>query len=256
MANGTLIDLDQMAEAMNESDTRLTLKGFEDDMKRAYDAGDVEGVRNLTNPIHILRAHLELLEAQHRQQKQSQPPSTPDPPEPPSRIPRYAQESLEPHPILDAVDNMVVRPVEHALGADIPLPPEAYHNTGGPNPAAVFWNALRTTHPDPLSVIRAIWRVTVTTFEWVVWDFREFVRLFRAWDGTAGMLLGHPQYLLDLVWRTAVSALIVIGAAEIGPILVLVTEWGRLVVEAIVGAFHLGLDAIRSIRRQVERLHS
>lgn len=120
------------------------------------------------------------------------------------------------------------------LGTDIPLPPGAFHRdiTEGPNPLEAFWVALRTASPThPIELIRSIWNVTVTTFEYVIWDFEEFVRLLRAWNGSVWMFTGHPQYLFDVVWRSLVTGLLVVGMVEIGPLLMVMTEWTKFIVE-------------------------
>lgn len=240
----------EYANQFSDADARIQLSNLEHERDSILWTNDgnknlalLQDYKNLQNFIDALKARLSSVAANPVLDH-----PTVEPP-PPSRGPAAA--------ILTGIDNGVVNPIKHAIGADVPLPAEAYFmGSDGPDLLGVFWDALLHTPPNPAAILRALYRVTTTVFHWVVWDFKEFVRLLHAWDGSWQMLIGHPDYLVAVIWRGLVTVGIVVGGVAVGPVLESITLWLRWVYDAIVGIVHLGLGAVRGVNHQLQRLHS
>jgi hypothetical protein len=220
---------DRYAEQFSETDARIELTNWENELKTQ--GGSASAVENIQRFIDALRKRI----AELTKKPETDHPTQELPPEPPKQTTAAA--------VMTGIGDTVLYPfqkatdaVEHGIGADIPLPAGAFHRdiTEGPNPIAGFWDLIQKTHwTSPIAVIEALWNMTVEVFDWVIWDFKEFVRLVSAWNGSVWMLTGHPQYLFDVIWRSLMTGLIVVGAVMSGPLLMVMTEWTKMVVEVL-----------------------
>ena len=235
---------DRYAQQFSETDARIELVSWENELKQG---GSPDAVRNMQSFVNALKKRLAEVTVKPTENH----PTVEMPPE------KKTAGGL----LIDDIKNVtttatapVVKEVQHITGADIPLPPAAFHRdiTEGPNPMAAFWELLRHTQwTHPLAVIEALWNVTVETFDYVIWDLKEFVRLITAWNGSVWMLTGHPQYLFDLIWRTLMTGLIVVGAVMSGPLLMVMTEWTKMVVEVLVTLGHWVADTVTYTSRRL-----
>lgn len=240
---------DRYAEQFSEPDAKVELANWEAELKASN--GNTSAIQNIQQFVDALKKRIKAVAAKPAEDHPTQ--------EAPLQEPNYQPRSTA-ATILTGIGDSIAYPleratdkVEHIIGADIPLPAAAFHRdiTEGPNPVAAFWDLVRHTEwTHPLSVIEALWNFTVETFDYVIWDFKEFVRLIGAWNGSVWMLTGHPQYLADVVWRSVVTALIVAGAVMSGPLLLVVTEWTKMVVEVLLTMGHWVADSITyTVRR-------
>lgn len=237
---------DQYAEQFSETDARIELTNWENELK----GGGIPptAAQNIQQFIDALKKRLARIAAKPKEEDH---PTVPAPP------PQMSTAAT----VMTGIGETVAAPfehltdkVEHGIGADIPLPPSAFHRdiTEGPNPVAAFWDLVRHTRwTSPLAVIEALWNVTVEVFDYVIWDFQEFVRLVSAWNGSVWMLTGHPQYLFDLIWRSLMTGLIVVGAVMSGPLLMVMTEWTKMVVEVLLTLGHWVADAVTYTSRRL-----
>lgn len=235
---------DTYASQFSETDARLELASWESELKQG---GSPDAIQNMQRFANALRKRL----AELAQKPETDHITEPAPP------PKMSTAATVMTGIGDSVAHpfeLLTDKIEHGIGADIPLPAAAFHRdiTEGPNPVTAFWELIRHTQwTSPISVIEALWNVTVETFDYVIWDLKEFVRLITAWNGSVWMLTGHPQYLFDLIWRTLVTGLIVAGAVMSGPLLLVMTEWTRMVVEVLVTMGHWVVDTVTYTSRRL-----
>ena len=223
---------ERYADQFSADDTRIQLKNWEDDQKSIPVNSPAWG--NIQSYIDALRAHLARLTDPGRNRVPDHPTTPAPPPRVDESVGGYVLTTLT-APVLDPLER-AVDGVEHGLGVDLPLAPGAYHRTwsDGPDPVGRLIRGIRYgSWTNPVAVIWTLWEVTVETFRYVIWDVEEFVRLFRAWNGSLLMLTGHPQYLYDLVWRSLVTGLLAVGLVELAPLLSVMTQWTRWMVDVV-----------------------
>ena len=218
---------DEYANAFSKEDTLVQLDLFEKDRDRA--TGQERA--NLQQFVDALKRHLASLRTNPGSDH-------------PTREPHHLKRNALNNYILSALDAKIVDPIKEYLSD--PLGPDAYHVSywDGPNPLRTAWNALMHTPPNPFSIVRALWDVLVSVIDFVVWDIKDFIRLVRVWNGSIKRLLVHPEFFFDLAWRTMMTVLLIIGAVEIGPILLVLTEWTKIATTVLVDLAKSGVQLI------------
>ena len=117
-----------------------------------------------------------------------------------------------------------------------------------PTPPPDLWGALsQISVRNPLVLFEGIVKATIKLFGYVVWDVNDLVRLMKGWDGTLKMLMVHPTFMMEVIWRVAVTLGIVVGTLEVGPLLLVLTEWIRMLVELLVGVFRIGEGFVQEL---------
>lgn len=244
----SVVGPDTYAQQFSEADARIELTNWQQEQKDLPPSS--EAYKNIQKFVDALKSRLEKL----TKKEETDHPTEEWKPPPPSIGRTLISELTGPvvDPIMRLTDNTETS-IKHWTGNDIPLPPGAEHRdpSEGPDPMGALWNAITQTSPHPLAVIEAIWKVTVTTFDYIVWDVEEFVRLIRAWNGSVYMFVGHPQYLFDVVWRSLVTGLLVAGAVMSGPLLMAMAEWTRMMVEVLLTLGNWLASAVSGVSRSL-----
>lgn len=96
---------------------------------------------------------------------------------------------------------------------------------------------------DPRQLINHLWGLMTSSFNYVVWDYSDFVAQFSTWDGTMLGLMSH----MNLIWRTMITVLITIGLIELVPVteamVRVLTEFGYIMKLA----FNLGVSIMEEV---------
>jgi len=242
---------DTYAAQFSEADARIQLTNWQNDLNALIGDPVHNPMGTLRNKSAIANVQGFIDALQRRLTLVAQKPIVDHPtqewkPAPPPKAIQFLTDITAPitNPVEKVVDNT------ESLIRGPPLPDSTYTDfMSGPNPVGAFWELIRNTRwTHPLEVLRSVWNFTGVVFDYVIWDFEEFVRLFKVWDGTVGMFLHHPTYLFDVVWRVAVTGLMVAGAVMSGPLLMVLTEWVRMIIELIRTVFRGTTYLIKQVR--------
>lgn len=112
-----------------------------------------------------------------------------------------------------------------------------------------WWSDLRQTlHHNPGYLLQSAFTGIIDVLKYIGWNYVDFIDQIHAWDGTWTGLLTHSA----LLWRTAITALITVGLLQAGPLLLAITEWGRMLASLLTSTFELVGDAMGFVWYAVE----
>lgn len=120
-----------------------------------------------------------------------------------------------------------------------------------PPPQPSWWSDLQQTAlQSPTHLVEAMFRGAMEGLRYVGWNYVDFLDQWKSWDGSWTGLLTHAS----LMWRTVVTVLLTAGLIQIGPLLLAVTEWVRMLGAVLVRTFGFVGDAVTLVWNTLEEL--
>lgn len=139
------------------------------------------------------------------------------------------------------LQNPVANPVQYFTDKLIRDPP--------PQPS--WWSDLQHgALRNPGHLLETAFGAVVGGVKYIGWNYVDFFDQIRSWDGTWWGLVQHSA----LLWRTLVTVLLTAGLIQVGPLLLAVTEWARMLGSLLASTFGLAGDALGMVWEVVDDL--